>query len=256
MENASMGKIRDFGEVGTKPLLCAFCGALLPISNQAVLTCRMCGQGHRSLPPPPVHPQTAFGETAQFQLGDRVAVLWGAHWWTAHVVEVVSEYTCKVHYEGWAPAFDSVVDMRKIRPLDYEPRPSIIPPFDEAVRTGKRSDLRVALGVTLVLAICGTAMAVWITGAFSSSPSAIESAQSSGVESAKMGGIFDRVPGQTLEPGAAIERGAVYFVKWGEGWYRGTVLEVINPNEFVIQYDGWSRDHNEIVTRDKLRALR
>jgi hypothetical protein len=207
----------------------------------------MCGQGHRSLPPPP-----ASGAIARFQPGDRVAVLWGERWWGAHIVEVVSENSRKVHYEGWAPEFDAVVEVRSIRAIDYEPRTSIIPPFDDFGIKGKRSDMRSALGIALALVVIGGAIAIWING----DPGVSPNLNSSAVGTASVGGVFDQMPGEALPSDASVQRGAVYYVKWRDGWYQATVLELINPNEFLVQYDGWSVDYNEVVSRDRLRALR
>ena len=189
------------------------------------------------------------GADAQLQVGDRVAVLWGEHWWYAHIVEILSAQTRRVHYEGWAPSFDAVVDTHRIRAIDYEPRPSIVPPqIDESKLKIKRSNMFSAFGIVLA----GAALVFWAKG----DQVYDTKVGGSAAETANMGGIFDRVPGEALAPEASVQRGGVYYVKWGDGWYRATVLEIINPYEYVVQYDGWSIDHNEIVTRDRLRTLK
>ena len=54
-----------------------------------------------------------------FHKGDSVAVEWDGLWWPAHVVTVAEEHKAwRVHFSGWAPAFDDVVDAHRIRSID------------------------------------------------------------------------------------------------------------------------------------------
>ena len=224
---------------------CANCGELLPADGGSVLTCSACGLRHRSVSPP------AEARNAVFQVGDRVAVLRGGHWWSAHVVEILSQRTRRVHYEGWAPSFDNEVDCGDIRPLAYEPGPSIIPPtIDESKLKIKRGGVFSAVSIVLILAAGGAALVFWAQGGQNN-----RSSEPSEVQAANMGGIFDRVPGTALRPDAQIQKDGMYFVKWGDGWYRGKVIEIVSPDRFVVQYDGWSIDYNESVSRSRLRSV-
>jgi len=247
MGNAFMDVSQESRAHRAQPLLCANCGELLPPSADAVLTCAVCGQGHRSLAPPPPSADT------RFQVGDRVAVLWGAHWWYAHVVEVPTETARRVHYEGWAPSFDEVVDRGRIRAIDYEPAPSIVPPpaIDESKLKIKRANYFSAIGIVLVFAAGIGFVLFWAFGEQVYTPKSDTPA----AETAGIGPVFDRVPGTAVQSTDPVQKGGAYFVKWGDGWYPARVLEIVSPNEFVVQYDGWSVDSNEIVSRDRMRAM-
>lgn len=247
MDNAFWGSSQHSEGQAARPLTCANCGELLPMSGEAVLTCTVCGQGHRSLAPPPPSAEM------RFQVGDKVAVLWGAHWWSAHVVEVTGEHSRRVHYEGWAPNLDEVVENRRIRAIDYDPGPSIVPPrIDESELKVKRANWFSAAGIVLVFAAGVGFLLFWAFGDQVFNPKSNPSA----VETAGVGAVFDRVPGKALSPDVPVQKGGAFFVKWGDGWYPAEVLEVLGPDEFLVQYDGWSVDHNEIVSRDRLRILR
>lgn len=247
MDNAFEELFQQSRELSARPLMCANCGELLPMSGDTVLTCAVCGQGHRSLAPPPPSAEM------RFQVGDKVAVLWGAHWWAAHVVALTAENTRRVHYEGWAPTVDEEVEIRRIRAIDYEPGPSIVPPrFDEPELKVKRVNWFSAAGIVLVFA---AGLGLLLFSAFGGQPSNPKTTTAP-TENASLGAVFDRVPGTSLGAAASVQKGGAYFVKWGDGWYPAKVLEVLSQDEFVVQYDGWSVDHNEIVTRDRLRVLR
>ena len=227
-----------------RQLACAACGEPLPNDVlETVLICETCGQGHRSLPPP------AVTEPSAFAVGDRVAVMWGAHWWAAHIVEVLPDEQRRVHYEGWAPTFDQVVDTSRIRAIAYTPPPSIVPPKFEKKLKVKRASMASAIGIVAVFLAGAAALFFWAFGAQVFNPNPDGETPST----ASVGAIFDRVPGAALSPTTRLEVGQSVFVKWGGGWYRGTVLEISAPDAILIRYVGWSDAENEVVSRDRLR---
>jgi hypothetical protein len=97
-------------------------------------------------PPPPVYRE-------DLGIGDLVAVMRGERWWAAHVVEAVGSDHWRIHYDGWGPAYDEVVDICRVRPIDYVPGSSIIPPAFEPKMKVKRAGLVPAMGILFVLLI-------------------------------------------------------------------------------------------------------
>ena len=228
-------------------LSCANCGEPLQMSEKGgVLTCELCGQGHKSLPPPP------RVKTTDFAPGDGVAVLWGERWWSAHVTEVMDGERWRVHYEGWAPSFDEVVGKTRIRPLDYVPGSSIIPPVFEPTLKVKRANLLSAAGIVMAVLAGIAFLLFWGLGdqVFN-----VHSKQTVGVDSASFGSITGRIPGTYIDDKYLIQPDQTFYVKWGDGWYVGTVVDVITQNQIVIRYDGWGNEQNEVVTRNRLRAI-
>ena len=225
-----------------KQLACANCGEPLPLDVlETVLICEACGQGHRSLPPP------ALTEPTDFDVGDRVAVIWGEHWWAAHVVEVLPKNRRRVHYEGWAPTFDDVVENSRIRAIAYTPPPSIVPPKFEKKLKVKHANMASAAGIVMVFAAGVSALVFWAFGPQVFNPNPDD------VETAAVSAIFDRVPGTAISSNAKLEVGQSVFVQWGKGWYQGVILAVPGPDAAVIRYVGWGEAEDEIVSLDRLR---
>jgi hypothetical protein len=237
----------DDGGQSNRQLSCANCNEPLPLEESGnTLTCRVCGQGHRSLaPPPPVYRE-------DFGIGDLVAVMRGERWWAAHVVEVVGSDHWRIHYDGWGPAYDEVVDICRVRPIDYVPGSSIIPPAFEPKMKVKRAGLVPAMGILFVLLTAVGFLLSWTLG---NRPYGQETGSPSGMESAAFGAITDRVPGIAPSADHFIEEGQSVYVSWGNAWYRGTVLMTDGLDRFLIQYDSWDNSQNEIVTRDRLRLI-
>ena len=109
---------RDIGQIGEqysyRPLTCARCGELLsPGLGKKALVCHQCG--HR-------HPFVQVSDNAaatRLQVGDAVAVEWDGLWWPAHIVAVMNaQKTWRIHFTGWAPAYDAEVDRTRIRSID------------------------------------------------------------------------------------------------------------------------------------------
>lgn len=228
-----------------RQLSCAKCGEPLPYDKDETLVCELCGQGHKSLPPPPLT------RPAAFSTGDGVAVSWGDRWWSAHVVEMVGTDRYLVHYEGWGPRYDEVVDTGRIRQLEYVPGTTIIPPKIEQKLKIRRGNMASAVGIVMVVLAGVVVLVDW---AFNDRIfNRVES--SSGIESANFGAITDRLPGIPLRHDFHVESGQSFYVKWGHGWYLGTVVMVEDQNQIMIQYDGWGDYQNEMVTRDRLRVI-
>ena len=237
----------DSTERTYQQLSCANCGEPLQMTeNEEVLTCELCGQGHKSIAPPPAT------KANEIEPGDSVAVLWGEHWWSAHVVEVLGRNKWRVHYEGWAPSFDEVVTASRIRALDYVPGSSIIPPVFEHTLKVKRANIISAVGIVLVL-IAG--IAFLLSWALGDQVFSVHSSSISDFEAANLGAITGRLPGMPVNDTLFIQPGQEFYVKWGEGWYLGTAVEVYDQNNILIQYSGWGADQDEIVTRDRLRTI-
>ena len=227
-----------------RQLSCAKCGEPLPYAQDDTLVCELCGQGHKSLPPPPLTTPTPFSA------GDGVAVSWGDRWWSAHVVEMVGTDRYLVHYEGWGPRHDEVVDTSRIRKLEYVPGSTIIPPKIDPRLKVRRGSMASAVGIVMVMLAAAIVLVDWTYN-----DHIFSRAGSSEVESANFGAITDRLPGISLRADFHVETGQTFYVKWGHGWYLGTVVMVEDQNHIMIQYDGWGDYQNEMVTRDRLRVI-
>lgn len=249
MVDASMESwVTDSPNRSFNPLICAKCGEPLPYdSDAATLTCDLCGQGHKSLPPPPMTVRS------DFEQGDGVAALWGEHWWPAHVVNAVGQGRYLVHYEGWGPTYDELVDMTRIRAIDYVPGSSIIPPKFEPTLKVKRANLFSAAGIVLIVLAGIFVLYNWGFGKQVYYPI---SDTASGLVASILGELSGSLPGKRLPADFVIEPGQAFYVKWGDGWYRGTALDQANQEYVLIRYKDWDESHNEIVSRDRLRIIR
>ncbi len=222
-----------------RQLGCANCGSELEGSpSENVMQCTFCGQGHKYLDPPP----DEYRQT--YQIGDAVAVRWGDRWWSAHVVALLEPQQWRIHYEGWAPKFDEIVGPARIRAIDYKPGPSIIPPPDLGPMKVKRGNYLSAIGIIALVIGIGFVF-YWAVG---------EKPDKRAGE-VSLGGLFNVVPGTSLEPGTPINIGQKYYVKWKDGWFRATVLKTMPDGQVLIHYEGWDDSQNEIVTRSRMRLI-
>ena len=241
--------VTDFPNRSFQPLICAKCGEPLPYydSDAATLTCDLCGQGHKSIPPPPM------ATRSDFEQGEGVAALWGEHWWPAHVVNPAGQGHYWVHYEGWAPSNDELVDMTRIRAIDYVPGSSIIPPTFEKTLKVKRANLFSAAAIVVVILAGVAAFFYWGLGeqVYNLKPDT-----AAALEAANLGFISGSLPGAELPDDFVIKHGQEFYVKWGPNWYSGTALDQANQKYILIRYKNWDESQDEIVTRDRLRIMR
>lgn len=239
-------------QLAVHQLACANCGTpLSPNFGKTALICKYCGQRHKFLEPPD---ET---DIADFMVGDAVAVEWGERWWSAHVVDIIQAETeekrWKVHFEGWAPAFDDIVDVTRIRAIDYEPGDSIIPPpfASEPIEVERTSPLPAILGILALVVGIGFALVWWLSGPMTSGTSPQQ------MDAATIGSISGPVSNIPVMATTPIRAGQKFHVKWGDGWYMGTAMHVDPSNgEIIIRYDGWGDQYDEVVPRDRLRMIK
>lgn len=233
-------------------LACANCGTpLSPQKGKTALTCNFCGQKHKFLEPP-----EESGET-DFWVGDAVAVEWGGRWWSAHVVEILQTETeekrWRVHFEGWAPAFDDVVSINRIRYIDYEPGDSIIPPpySTEPLDVKRNSALLPVLVVVALMIGIGLALVWWLSEPTKSSMPPGQ------INAATLGSITGSISNIRVNSNTPVKVGQKFHVNWGDQWYMGTALHV-DPNngEIIIRYDEWGEQYDEVVPRERLRMVK
>jgi len=60
-------------------------------------------------------------------------------------------------------------------------------------------------------------------------------------------------PGTSVTPATELETGDAVLVEWGGQWWGGEVLEVLAENRVKIRYDGWGKDWDEAVARERVR---
>jgi hypothetical protein len=190
---------------------------------------------------------------SDFEQGDGVAALWGEHWWPAHVVNATGQGQYLVHYEGWGPKYDELVDTTRIRAIDYVPGSSIIPPKFEPTLKVKRANMFSAAGIVLVVIAGVFALFDWGLGKQVFNPN---STTISDLKAAVLGLVPGSQPGVRLPDDFVIEQGQSFYVKWGDGWYHGTALDQANQEYVLIRYKNWDESHDEIVSRDRLRLIR
>jgi len=235
-------------------LACANCGT--PLSThygKTALICTYCGQRHRFLEPPEETEMAGHG------VGDAVAVEWGGRWWSAHVVAVFNETgpdtQWKVHFEGWAPAFDDLVAADRIRPIDYEPGNSIIPPpyQSEPLEVKHNSPLPAIAGIVAMLFGIGLAI-VWSLA----KPAPEEAvSMSTPMEAAAIGMVKGPVSPIMVTRNTPVVTGQRFHVLWGDFWYMGTAIHVDPYNgDIIIRYDGWGDQYDELVPRERLRMVK
>ena len=230
-------------------LACANCNTPLSTNyGKTALICTYCGQRHRFLEPPE---ETAV---ADFMVGDTVAVEWGGRWWSAHVVEVLGENAdmqWKIHFEGWAPAFDDLVGPDRIRAIDYIPGDSIIPPPYQAepLEVKRNNPLAAIIGIVAMLVGIGLAVA-WSLY----SPS--EGGAPAQVEAAAIGTVSGPISNIAVTDQTAVKAGQKFHVLWEDNWYMGTAMHVDAAGNITIRYDGWGEQYDEVVSRDRLRLVR
>jgi predicted nucleic acid-binding Zn-ribbon protein len=230
-------------------LSCANCGTpLLSGAAEDDLTCPYCGQHHRFLEPPEEN------ATDEYQAGDRVAVEWGGKWWAAHVVEVVEAGEMwKIHFDGWAPAFDDVVDSTRIRAIDHVPGETMASATTatEPLVVTRRKPLLELLGILAM--IIGIGMAAFLS-LYHPVRYPVNAHQ---FEAAALGAVSGPVSEQLVTANTPLQAGQRFHVKWGNDWYMGTAVYV-HPatGEVLIRYDGWGADFNEVVPRERLRLVK
>lgn len=234
------------GHLHHHQLACANCGTpLVPRSGEAAIPCLYCGQRHKFLSPP------RSTEMTQYQIGDAVAVKWGDHWWSAHIVESMKDGELwRVHFEGWAPIFDDIVDIDNIRTLDYVPSDSIVPPpLITPTLAVKRSSLLPAMGVVFALvAAVGFAM-VWLMG------DPLKSDGDARLERMNYGAIAGPISTQPIPSNRRIFKGQKFHVQWEGEWYLGTATYIDEQGKITIHYNGWGQEYDEIVPRNRLRIV-
>lgn len=224
---------------GPLPLTCAACNSVLQISeNEHAFRCTFCGQGHKFLEPPSTETKHTY------ELGDTVAVLNSGHWWSAHVVEPAGAGLWKIHYDGWAPNWVEIVGEQRIRPLDYKPGSSIIPPPPEL------PPMKIKRGnpwfpIAAIATVIGAGV-IFYVASMKPPGDMVERAR------IQQSSIF-RQMGDPVDLNTPIEIGQKYYVKWGNTWYLGTVKSVNQNGMVLIHYDGWDSSNDGFVTRDRLR---
>ena len=230
-------------------LSCADCGAPLPSgTGDEDLTCTYCGQHHRFLSPP------LEKRAANFSIGDRVAVEWGGRWWSAHVVQVISTQSMwKIHFDGWAPAFDDLVDASRIRAVDDPLEIPMAPAStkSEPLRMTRQYSLTEILGILAM--ILGMGLAAF--GVLYHPVRHPVSAQQ--VEAVALGTVTGPISTHPVTVSTPLEAGQKFHVRWGKDWYLGTATYV-HPatGEVLIRYDGWQTGQDEVVPRERLRLVK
>ncbi|MBN2528643.1 MAG: hypothetical protein JXR76_19795 [Deltaproteobacteria bacterium] len=131
-------------------LPCDNCGMpLYALEMEHEMRCAHCGQHHHFLDPP------MPAQVTDFQVGDNVAAEWEGHWWPAHIVEEIEKNTrWRIHLDGWAPAFDAVVDSTRIRIMDYTKNITLIQanqPNDDTLVIAEPKAITLAAAIILIL---------------------------------------------------------------------------------------------------------
>lgn len=228
---------------------CANCGMpLLPNSGTDDLICSFCGQRHHFLPPP------APTLNPEFHAGDRVAVEWEGHWWSAHVVEeVLPQQQWRIHFEGWAPAFDDVVTPPRIRAITDNPQ--VTPVTDEQTArepqptTETREMSSVAAAALVLVAILGFAV-LWLVPEPLNPPDATIQMNPPGI-------VTGPVSEHLVTAKTPVPPGQKVHIKWGTNWYEGTALKVdTQSGDITVRYYRWGERFDEVVPRSRIRLVK
>ena len=228
---------------------CAGCGMPLePNPGRDDLICHYCGLRHHFLKPPDPT------EKAHFRIGDNVAAEWKGNWWFAHVVdELENEEKWRVHFIGWAPAFDAEVDASRIRAIDYFPGDTIIQPRpqkpqQEATEV-QRSTSPAAAIILVLLTVLGFAVLFLFPQALN-----VPSGQFHPDTSGLVIGMVSEIPVTAQTP---VTVGQRLHVQWENSWYTGTAAYVdTKTGDITVRYTRWGMLQEEIVPRERLRLVR
>lgn len=61
------------------------------------------------------------------------------------------------------------------------------------------------------------------------------------------------VPGEAKRPTSAWSPRAEVDVEWQGSWWPATLLERRGPDRWLVHYDGWEQEWDEIVAEDRIR---
>jgi hypothetical protein len=62
-----------------------------------------------------------------------------------------------------------------------------------------------------------------------------------------------RAPGSPVTGEAELAAGRRVFARTGGQWWRGEILEALADGRVKVRFPEWGEDHDEVVTRDRLR---
>lgn len=152
------------------------------------------------------------------RVGDDIAVESGGKWWAAQIVEDLGGGTYRVSWRyrtaWWKPSTDTVA----------------------ADRIRRRHEVRV--------------FRPWLTGLIMAAVILVLSCGLIGTS------LFLLRPWERPGPAAESARyqaGDRVEIHWRDGWYPGSILEVRGPDAYLVTYDGFDADWNEVVERGRLR---
>ena len=194
-------------------------------------------------------------QTPNFHSGDRVAVEWEGHWWSAHVVEeVIPKQRWRIHFEGWAPAFDDIVPLSRIRAIDYQPVATLMEKNDTTTRSAAKAEASemspVAAAALLMVALLGFAV-LWLI------PGPLNNPDVTTIQMNPTGIVTGPVSKHHVTASTQVHMGQKLHIKWGNNWYEGTAIKVDNPGgDITVRYFRWGERFDEIVPRTRLRLVK
>jgi hypothetical protein len=139
------------------------------------------------------------------------------HWWGVKIVELLEDGKARVHFLGWAPEFDEVVDRSRLQ-LDANA-------WEKAKQT-------VALGALGTLFVDPSSEAI---DGFAQPPGSISSTEKAVTAETQL------TVGQTLQ------------VEWGGAWWAARIMELLETGKIKIHYLGFDALFDEVVDRSRLQ---
>jgi hypothetical protein len=206
-------------------LTCSNCGAQLTAAPEGnIVRCAYCRAEHVFAAQPLSTDRGRGGHVA----GEAVRVEWGGKWWKAHVIEVISEVSWKIHYDGWSDRWDEVVSSDRIAAAG--------PTSTSAVQEPRRSrwGLWLAIGFAIVAVVVG--VGIW--------------AGTGGDDAVAANGP---PPGAPFPPHATLTEGEpVWGYSMGQ-WWRAEIIRPLPNGRYEVRYIGYDKSWNESLAMDQLR---
>ncbi|MEW6278452.1 MAG: hypothetical protein AB1758_07525 [Candidatus Eremiobacterota bacterium] len=165
----------------------------------------------------------------RYAVGDRVMIRYGEQWYPATVMGVRADTVFRVRYDGGGGDWNTTLTYMKPEAGGWTgPEPRV----GERIRTGFQ-------GVTYAGQI------------IEKRPGWIYRIKADGVAAE-----FETLSDYMYLVGRSwwSERDAV-MVLWNGTWYKAYIVRVVGPDSFLIHYDGYGSEHDEVVSSSRIAPL-
>ena len=239
----------------TRRMTCSSCGApLAPQIEGDNVPCAHCGKRHTSIVPPPPDSYLA----PSLEPGDAVAVLWEKRWWPARIVKVETSDRFLVHYDGWGPTFDEVVESVRVRPLTANDGTDVSDVTANHQRKHHVIHDLTKVGLALVVAVAVVViLGYWaVSNQAGTTPSGSDNAQMAPSLSSINSSAAFPINTRPIADNDRLTRNQSVFVLLDTVWYPAKITAITSDGNIAVHLTQWDRDNDILVTRQRLRIAR